>query len=171
VIPFDISGTVRIPTAVRSNSATVKAVANRLAAMLDEKDVRPTFYVEGNRVRFHNKWFGGTIRFGVGSDIDDIGSSFFSIFGSGTFDIEAAVDGITARFSLSLARMWVSLALFAAFFCVVTGRFAGLTWDALWPFPLAFIAGFFVLNLAYMWVRVWFWLRRGLRDLPELQTR
>jgi hypothetical protein len=170
VIPFDISGSVRIPTTVRSNSATVKAVANRLAAMLDEKDCDEVL-IEGNRVRFHNKWFGGTIRFGFGSDTDGIGSSFLSIFGCGTFDIEAAVDGITVRFSLSLARMWVSLALFAAFFCVVTGRFTGLTWDALWPFPLAFIAGFFILNLAYMWVRVWFWLRRGLRDLPELQTR
>lgn len=169
MIPFDISGTVRIPTTVRSNSATVKAVATRLAAMLDEKDCDEV-YVDGNRVRFHNKWFGGTLRWGTrGLELFD--SSLFTSFGTGTFDIEAAIDGITVRFSLSLARTWILVGLFAAIFFGPSTPTSSSIWDTLWPNPLAYIVGFLVLYFVYIWGRVWFWLKRGLAGVSGLSMK
>lgn len=165
MFPFDVSGTVRVPTAVRSNSATVKAVANRLAAMLDEKDCSEVF-IEGNRVRFTNALFGGTIRFGW----SDYMSSFLSGFGSGAFDIEAAIDGITIRFSLSMVRQWIGFALLAAFWWFVPPRPTEITWPDGWPFLLP-VLGFFVLYYAFIWGRTWFWLKRGLEGVSELSMR
>ena len=169
MFPIHLQGSAHFAAARGQSSATTKAIANRIAALLDEKDCDEVF-IEGNRVRFHNKWFGHTIRFGFGSDSDDLGSSYFDIFGSGTFDIDVGIDGATVRFNLSLARMWICVALITAVFCFANNRFAG-NWEALWPFPLAFLGGFVVLNMIYLWGRVWFSLRQNLRDLPELQKR
>lgn len=162
MFPFDISGTVRLSGRVRSNTAAVKAAANRLAAMLDQKDCSEVF-IEGNRVRFRNTWFSGGQRWGW----SDYRSNLFSGFGTGTFDIEAALDGITVRFALSLARMWIVWGLLVALMVwtdrLETARF----WERVWPYPLLPLAGFAVLFGAITWARVWYWLRKGLRDLPE----
>ena len=166
MIPFDISGTVRIATTVRSNSATVKAVANRLATMLDEKDCSEV-YIEGNRVRFHNKWIGGTLRWGArGVEVFD--SSLITNFGTGTFDIEAAIDGIAIRFSLSLARLWLVVGVMVAGMLLTSPQPMKLLWIEVWPSPLLLLLGFVILYYAITWGRVWFWLRRGLSGVSAL---
>ncbi len=162
MIPFDISGTVRIPTGARTNFATVKAVAKRLEDLLYEADVSKVF-VEGGRVRYRNAWFGGTFRFGF----SDYGRSFLTITGPGTFDIEAAIDSIAIRFRLSLTRTWLpSLVIFAATFFFLSRRHAP-DWDAMVPAVWVAMAALLVLQCAYFWGRTWFWLKRGLKDVSE----
>jgi hypothetical protein len=166
VIPFDIAGTVHISGRVRSNSATVKAAANRLAAMLDEKDCTEVF-IEGNRVRFTNAWFGGTLRWGL----SDYRSSLFTSFGSGTFDIEAALDGLSVTFSLSLVRTWILVGLLAAVFFGVPAPKHTLYWHEVWSYPVAFLVGIAVVNYVVTWLRVRYWLRKGLEGVSEASMK
>jgi hypothetical protein len=168
MIPFGMFGTVHLKCGGRSNAATVKAVATRLAAILDEKECSDVS-VEGNRVRFRNKLFGGSIRFSLGGDWDDFRSSFLGVFDSGTFDIDATLGEVSVRYNLNAFRLWIAAVVMIAFF-VAAGR-VPLTLDALWSHPLLPIVAFLAIYYIGLWIYVPFWLRRGLNDVNELSMK
>jgi hypothetical protein len=168
VIPFDIFGTVHLKCGGRSNAGTVKAVATRLAAMLDEKDCSDV-YIEGNRVRFHNKLFGRSIRFTWGGDWDDFRNSFLNGFGSGTFDIDATLGDVTVRYSLNAFRLWISTAVMVPLIAII--GHVPLTFDALWWSPLLPITAIVVIYYIGIWIYVPFWLKRGLKEVNDQSMR
>lgn len=165
VFPLSIDGSVHFDSTGINRLTTLKTVADRIADKLLEKQCTDV-YVEGSRVRFHNAVFGGTIQFG-----DWYSGSFFQSFGSGAFDVEAAIDGITVRYNLSQMRMIAVLALVTAVAALMINGGRISPDFTIWPFPAGVFLTIFVIVSAYHWLRAQFWLRNSLRDLPELQRR
>jgi hypothetical protein len=161
-------GTVHLKCGGRSNAATVRAVATHLSTMLNKLECS-NVSIEGNRVRFRNNLFGGSIRFSWGGNEDNYRDSFLGQFSSGMFDIDAAADGVAVRYRLNGFRLWITTAIMIV---ILIPRFhTPISINALWQFPLLPIIALATLYYISIWFYVAFWLRRELDEVNDLSMK
>jgi hypothetical protein len=159
VFPVNVAGSVRLPTAVPSDTTTIRAVADRIAVMLHKEGIKDVL-LERNHVRFKNATF----------ELRPYNHNIWDGFGSGAFNVDVTPEGITIRYALNWMRVLLMLAVISTFFLLAPVEPEKLSWYPSLSYRALLFGSFFVLYPVMIWIRVPRWLRKGLCDLPELKS-
>lgn len=127
--------------------------------MLRERDLTDVC-IEDFQVRFHTSLW---------SDHERAG--FLAGYGTGVFDIEAGIDEPIVHYSFDAVRQAVICFACAALFLAAAYDGSLRSLGDNWGLAMIIVLAFFGFNHVSAWVRMPFWLRKGLRDMPELQAQ
>lgn len=161
MFPVSLEGSVHFAPGVRLNADTKKAVVNRIVDMLDEADAS-SVTTEGYLVRFTVD-----LRRPVGN------WNILVPFNGGTIAVEAETERVRVRYDLNTKRILIfvtgAVAALGAFMVFAhPEKYGPLT---VLPYLIPGWLWLFGMNYVTSMIRVPRWLRRGLRDLPELRRQ
>ena len=162
MFPVNIAGSIRFRIGALSATETIKAVTSRIAGMLHWEKAR-SVTIAGSSVTFtDDRW-----RLKA--------KSMILLFERGVFDVEADNAYVRVRYRVGTTHQTITTLFIATVFGAlsaitykgplnlkVLAALVGMGWIGGWLWGIIFVSAKIYVPL---------WLRKGLRNLPELQKR